>query len=236
MARIRSIHPGFFTDDDVVTVSMAARLCLLGLGVESDDKGTFEWKPLVIKMRIFPADNIEIAGLLEELLAADLVRKYEINGRHYGAIRNFRRHQRPKSPNDIHPICPSFRTFVGLEVPVSEKTVIEVPAFLPKGEIAPQMEDGGCRSIPLSNESGANSVSQTEHDSDADKAFWDNAKAYLGKSKAAVIGKWCRDFGKAETAKAIAAAQVERAVEPISFIEATLKHRKGESSDEGWFH
>lgn len=59
---------------------------------------------------------------------------------------------------------------------------------------------------------------------DSDKKFWDDAKAYLGgKNPGALIGKWNRDFGKAETARAITAAQVERAVEPISYVERVLR-------------
>lgn len=64
-------------------------------------------------------------------------------------------------------------------------------------------------------------------DSDAkasDKQFWDDAKAYIGGSNpGAMLGKWCRDYGKPETAKAIAAAQVERAVEPRSYITGILR-------------
>jgi hypothetical protein len=59
----------------------------------------------------------------------------------------------------------------------------------------------------------------------SDKVFWDGAVAYLGGSKKRpLIGKWCRDFGKDQTAKAITAAQLERAVEPVSFIERTLRN------------
>lgn len=67
-------------------------------------------------------------------------------------------------------------------------------------------------------------------DSDAeaspDKLFWDNAKAYLGKSKASMIGKWARDYGKDDTAKAITAAQIERAADPVSYIERVLRGSK----------
>ncbi|MBO9624151.1 MAG: DUF1376 domain-containing protein [Sphingomonas sp.] len=71
--------------------------------------------------------------------------------------------------------------------------------------------------IPFSNENGAQP--------DSDKAFWDNAKAYLGPKNASLIGKCVRDFGKAETASAITAAQLERAVNPAEFILGRL--RKG---------
>ena len=147
MSRIRSIHPGFFTDEDLVSVSMAARLLFLGLGVEADDKGIFEWKPLTIKMRVFPGDSIDVAPLLDELAAAGAVRQYEIDGRKFGAIRNFRRFQKPKTPNDIYPATAEILVFVGL---VSETAGDEVGSFPQKGETFPQkaeksrqMEDGG---------------------------------------------------------------------------------------------
>lgn len=70
-------------------------------------------------------------------------------------------------------------------------------------------------------------------DSDAgaspDKVFWDSAKAYLGKSKAGMIGKWVRDYGRDATAKAITAAQIERAVDPVPYIEKVL--RRGKDGD-----
>lgn len=58
---------------------------------------------------------------------------------------------------------------------------------------------------------------------DPDKAFWNLATGYLGVGKRSVIGKWVRDYGRAETAKAIAAAQVERAVDPVPYVERVLR-------------
>lgn len=146
MARIRSIHPGFFTDENLVCASMAARMLFLGVGVEADDKGVFEWKPLTLKMRIFPADNVDVAGLLAELQQVGAIKLYEVSGRQYGAIRNFRKFQKPKTPNDIYPATAEIREFVGL---ISEKERGETGVFPPsgetfpqKGEIGAQMEDG----------------------------------------------------------------------------------------------
>lgn len=62
----------------------------------------------------------------------------------------------------------------------------------------------------------------------SDSDFWTNAKAYLGgNSKGALIGKWKRDYGLEATASAITAAQLERAVDPVSFVTATLRARAG---------
>jgi len=64
-------------------------------------------------------------------------------------------------------------------------------------------------------------------DASSDKIFWTNAKAYLKPfvkgDPGALIGKWCRDHGKDEAARAITAAQLERVVEPISFITRCMK-------------
>lgn len=68
--------------------------------------------------------------------------------------------------------------------------------------------------IPFSSENGA---------IDSDKQFWDAAKAYLGKAKASLIGQWVRDHGKEQTAAAITAAQLERAVNPIEFIQGRFR-------------
>lgn len=142
MSRIRSVHPGFFKDDRLVPCSAFARLLFIGLGVEADDKGIFEWKPVTIKMNVFPGDNVDIGELLAELVDADAVRQFEAGGKRYGAIRNFRKYQKPKTPNDVYPMADGIAEYVSLpqkeETPASERTV-----FLPKGEKSFQMEDGG---------------------------------------------------------------------------------------------
>jgi hypothetical protein len=64
---------------------------------------------------------------------------------------------------------------------------------------------------------------------DPDRDFWRNAKAYLGPyvggdAKAgSLIGKWCKGGRQPETARAISAAQVERAVDPVAYVEASLR-------------
>lgn len=111
MPRIRSIHPGYWTDETIVSVSRDARLLFIGLWNECDDKGAFEWKPVSLKMRLFPVDDLDVVALLGELTRADLVRSYTANGRRFGAVRNFRQYQRPKKPNDLHPMPDSIRDF-----------------------------------------------------------------------------------------------------------------------------
>jgi hypothetical protein len=143
MARIRSVHPGLWTDEQFVACSPLARLLLIGLWNEADDQGVFEWKPVSLKMRLLPMDNVDVTELLGELTAVRAIGPFQMADKRYGAIRNFRKFQRPKSPNATHPLPPDLRSYVGLSEASGETGGDEVPSFPPKGEKSPQMEDGG---------------------------------------------------------------------------------------------
>ena len=69
-----------------------------------------------------------------------------------------------------------------------------------------------------------------ETPSDPDAKFWADAKAYLAgagvKNPGGVVGKWVRDHGKRETASAVSRAQIERAVEPVGFVQACFREAK----------
>jgi hypothetical protein len=69
------------------------------------------------------------------------------------------------------------------------------------------------KNIPLPNGNGAGD-------------FWAFAVAYLGEGRRSLIGKWRRDYGQAEVANAITAAQLASAVEPVAYIEKTLRRTK----------
>lgn len=152
MARIRSIHPGLFTDEDFMGLTVRCPLAvtlLLGLWTEADDAGAFQWKPMVIKARVLPAATEDIGALLEELVRAGFVMKYEIDGREYGAVRNFMRWQRPKKPKIVHPMTETVRTYVGHGTePVPHQYGIG-------GEIPPQREEEGGRKKEEEEESAS---------------------------------------------------------------------------------
>jgi hypothetical protein len=143
MSRIRSIHPGLWTDEAFVGLSPFARLLNMGIWNECDDKGTFPWSPLQMKMRILPADNVDAAVLMAELEAADFISKYQVGGKWFGAVRNFCKFQRPKKPNDINPITEEMRNYVGMIGGQSGADDGAVPNQSPtSGEKFSQMEDG----------------------------------------------------------------------------------------------
>ena len=140
MARIRSIHPGIFTDEDFMGLSMAARCVLPGIWTEADDHGVFQWKPLTIKARLMPADHIDMTAILAELEAANFIKRFRDEaGREFGLIRNFRKYQRPKKPHYVHPFPAEFSLYIGLSDTSSPSGENQGDV---EGEEPPQMEDG----------------------------------------------------------------------------------------------
>ncbi len=144
MARIRSVHPSLFTDEAWVSCSPLARILYIGLWTDADDQGLFEWKPLQIKMRLLPGDGADAAALLAELLGVDLVQEYEFEGKRFGAIKDFRKFQRPQKPNAIHPITEKIGEYVGLSSTVTKPASDQSRTGTGKSD---QMEDGGGEEI-----------------------------------------------------------------------------------------
>jgi hypothetical protein len=119
MARIRSIKPDFWTDEKIVELSAFARLLFIGLWNFADDDGRMVYSPKKIKMQVFPADNLDISELFEEIRRESLISVYVVDGVEYLQIKNFALHQKidkrttskyptpPKSPK-IPPTSPDF--------------------------------------------------------------------------------------------------------------------------------
>ena len=100
MSRIRSIHPGILTDEAFMRLTVECPLAialLVGLWMEADDSGAFEWKPLTIKARIVPAAQTNVGELLDALARNNFIKAFAIDGRQYGVVRNFVKYQRPKN-------------------------------------------------------------------------------------------------------------------------------------------
>lgn len=98
MSRIRSVHPGLWTDSAFINVSMPAGLFFIGLWNFADDNGVFEWHPQALKLRIMAGRRVNIQKLLNELLEQKLIEHYQIEKVQYGKIHNFRKWQKPQKP------------------------------------------------------------------------------------------------------------------------------------------
>lgn len=99
--RIRSLKPECWQDEAIGALSMGARLLFVGLITMADDEGRFRAQPSMLLGQLFPWDDVpprKLADWLTELDAGRLIVRYEIEGKPYGAFRNWRRHQRINRP------------------------------------------------------------------------------------------------------------------------------------------
>ena len=97
--RARDIKPGFFLNEYLAACSPHARLLFIGLWMLADREGRLEDRPKQIEASIFPYEKVKIEKLLKELenVPGDhpFIRRYEVNGRRYIQVVNFKRHQNP---------------------------------------------------------------------------------------------------------------------------------------------
>jgi hypothetical protein len=98
MARIRTLKPEFFKDEEIHGLPMEARLLFQGLWLLADREGRLEDRPRFIHAEIFPYDaNFDINSLLNLLAEQNFVFRYEIKGKKFIEIKNFLKHLRPNS-------------------------------------------------------------------------------------------------------------------------------------------
>lgn len=95
MARARNIKPGFFTNEELVELPFATRLLFIGLWTEADRAGRMEDKPKRIKMKLFPADEIDVDAALEQLSNSGFLLRYEVDGERFIQVLAFDKHQNP---------------------------------------------------------------------------------------------------------------------------------------------
>lgn len=97
MARIRTIKPQFFLNEQLAALGFADRLLFVGLWTQADKAGRLEYRPLRIKAALFPYDDFNVTEGLGRLVNAGLLTKYDGNGAELLAINTWAKHQRPHS-------------------------------------------------------------------------------------------------------------------------------------------
>lgn len=77
MAKIRGIKPETWSDESFVELTPWARLLFIGLWNFACDNGHLEDRSKQIKMRVFPADDVNCAELLRELESAGRITRQD---------------------------------------------------------------------------------------------------------------------------------------------------------------
>lgn len=95
MARIRSIKPGFFLNDELAELPPLDRILFAGLWTLADREGRLEDRIKKIKAEILPYDDHDIDVAIERLASKSFIQRYEVKGCKYIQILNFLKHQCP---------------------------------------------------------------------------------------------------------------------------------------------
>jgi hypothetical protein len=103
--RIRLLHPEFFTDPTVCSLSYFTRHVFSGLWVIADRRGVLEDNVKMINGLILPRDHRSCGKALAELEAAQLIRRYDSPGGRMIHVVNFLKYQHPhpkEKPGNLH--------------------------------------------------------------------------------------------------------------------------------------
>lgn len=79
MARIRTIKPDFFKNEEMCELPAMIRLLFIGLWTLSDREGRLADRPKRIKIEIFPYDNVDVDKSLDLLQASGFLIRYKVN-------------------------------------------------------------------------------------------------------------------------------------------------------------
>lgn len=114
MARTRLINPAATLDEDVASMSLAARYVWAYLPCYADREGRLKDSAFSLKAEIMPGDlDIDMNAILSELAAQKHIVRYESSGKRYIQIRNFDKYQTPHPRESSSVIPPMY----ALDVP-----------------------------------------------------------------------------------------------------------------------
>ena len=96
-SRTRLLRPQAMVDADLWDLGEQSGLPIfqgfLGLLCWADREGRFEWKPRELKVGILPYWQGDYGAVLDALEAGRFVTRYEVDGKVYGHVRTFAKHQ-----------------------------------------------------------------------------------------------------------------------------------------------
>jgi hypothetical protein len=115
MARIRTIKPDFFIDEDIAEMPPLCRIVFQGLWCQSDREGRLEDRPKRLKAQVMPHDDVDMNEVLDTIEKHGFIVRYEVGGRRLIQVRTFGKHQYPNKkepPSTIPAPCQHETGFV----------------------------------------------------------------------------------------------------------------------------
>ena len=101
MARIRTIKPDFFLNDDLASLNPLDRLLFIGLWTQADRQGRLEDRPARIKAAILPYDDHDVDAALTRLAEKNFITRYTVERCNYIEVKNFLKHQYPNVKESV---------------------------------------------------------------------------------------------------------------------------------------
>lgn len=208
MARMRSIKPEYWADEDIAALPRDARLLYIGLWNLADEHGRLRGDPRYVKGQLFPYDDdlmpSAVDALLDALAAAGKVVRYRSGGGRYLFLPKLAKHQRldaEKVPSRLP--CPE-ESDPDSSAPTSEKF---------PDESAPHPDSSALKHVAGSREQVAGSREQGKRanartNAEADAAFDEFWSTYPRReAKGAARKAWDKALSRASPTAIIAGAQ-----------------------------
>jgi hypothetical protein len=129
MARNRMIKPEFWEDDKIAECSMETRLFYIATWNFADDNGIIANSPRWLLIKIFPYDDMstqDIEKMITKLSDIGRFSCYNIDGKKYILINNFRKHQRIDKPRPTDQPMPTSLQHLGLAQTLTAKIRLEI--------------------------------------------------------------------------------------------------------------
>ena len=102
----RIIKESICTSENIDSLSQFAEISFYRLMVNCDDYGRFDARPKVVKSRLFPLKAVkesEIVKALNEMVKADLIIVYEVDGKQYLQMKTWDKHQQVRAKRSKYP-------------------------------------------------------------------------------------------------------------------------------------
>ena len=224
MARSRNIKPGFFENEYLAQCKYEARLLFAGLWCIADREGKLEDRPLRIKAKIFPYDEVNVGRLLEDLASKEFILRYQVDGSAFISIPSFSKHQNPHCKEQQSRIPdPEKHQTCTMQAPDMPETCTVVAGLIPSSlipsSLIPSKDLCASKSETLQFDEPKEPTNHWKSEF-FEHRFW--PKVWMKRGK----GEGERAFRKAATGQGRAEYLLERAIEQGPLIMADAKKRK----------
>lgn len=107
MARMRTLKPGFFTNEDLCELPPLARILFAGLWCWADREGRLHDRPRKFQAEILPYNRVAVGDFLDRLAKRGFIVRYRVGDESFIQIVNWKKHQNPhvkEPPSAIPPV------------------------------------------------------------------------------------------------------------------------------------